>query len=107
MKMISMVAAREKYLLLIQTVMGLYYVVTRRGIKRASADVGLMCTALNLRRIMNLADKKLLQKFLQELWLSFFALKDYLGSHFRLHCSINSFPFRIGSEKSATIYGLV
>ena len=86
---------------------GFYYVVTRRGMKRASADVGLMFTALNLRRIMNLVDKKLLQKFLQELWLSFFTLKVGLQSHFRFHCSIYFFSFRIGSEKSATIYGLV
>ncbi|HRN73570.1 MAG TPA: transposase [Ginsengibacter sp.] len=67
---------------------GFYYVVTRRGMKRASADVGLMCTALNLRRIMNLVDKKLLQKFLQELLPSIFHWKSCLQSHFQLHYSI-------------------
>ena len=74
-----MVAARAKYLLPIQTVMGLYYVVTRRGMKRSSADVGLMCTALNLCRIMNLVDKKLLQKFLQELTRYYFGQENRAG----------------------------
>jgi len=40
--------------------------------KRASADVGLMFTALNLRRIINLLDKNGLKKFLQELCCLFF-----------------------------------
>ena len=41
--------------------------------KRASADVGLMIVAFNLRRLMNIIDKKLFQKFLQELALLFSA----------------------------------
>ncbi|MCO5285755.1 MAG: hypothetical protein M9898_05030 [Chitinophagaceae bacterium] len=77
---------------------GFYYVVTRRGMKRASADVGLMCTALTLRRIMNLVDKKLLQKFLQELWHSIFALKVGLQSYFRIHCSICFFRSGLGPK---------
>ena len=35
--------------------------------KRASADVGFMFTAYNLRKLMNIIDKKLLAKFLQKL----------------------------------------
>jgi len=35
--------------------------------KRASADVGLMFVALNLRRLMNIIDKNEFKKFLQEL----------------------------------------
>jgi len=35
--------------------------------KRASADVGLMFVAFNLRRLMNIIDKNEFKKFLQEL----------------------------------------
>jgi len=46
---------------------GFYYVITKRGLKRASADVGLMFIAYNLRRLMNIVDKNTFGKFLQEL----------------------------------------
>ena len=46
---------------------GFYYVTTKQGLKRASADVGLMFAALNLRRLMNSIDKHAFKKFLQEL----------------------------------------
>jgi transposase len=50
---------------------GYYYVITKKGMKRASADVGFMFIAYNLRRLMNIVDKNLLSKHLQELALSF------------------------------------
>ena len=46
---------------------GFYYVITKKGIKRASADVGFMFVAYNLRRLMNIIDKNVLIKFLREL----------------------------------------
>lgn len=46
---------------------GFYYIMTKKGIKRASADVGLIFTAYNLRRIFNILDKNVLIKFLKEL----------------------------------------
>lgn len=46
---------------------GFYYIMTKKGKKRASADVGLIFTAFNLRRILNILDPKMLKKFLQEL----------------------------------------
>jgi hypothetical protein len=51
---------------------GFYYVITKRGLKRASADVGFMFVAYNLRRLMNIIDKNRLAKFLQELVALFF-----------------------------------
>lgn len=54
---------------------GFYYVTTKRGMKRASADVGFMFTALNLRRIINLLDKDGLKKFLMELFAFYCNLK--------------------------------
>jgi len=46
---------------------GFYYIITKKGMKRASADVGFMFVAYNLRRLMNMIDKNMLTKFLKEL----------------------------------------
>ena len=46
---------------------GFYYIITKKGIKRASADVGFMFIAYNLRRLMNIINKNVLTKFLREL----------------------------------------
>lgn len=51
---------------------GFYYITTKKGLRRASADVGLMFVAYNLRRLMNIIDKNSFQKFLKELVLLFF-----------------------------------
>ena len=51
---------------------GFYYITTKKGIQRAGADVGLMFTAYNLRRLINIIDKNLLKKFLRNLCLLFF-----------------------------------
>lgn len=50
---------------------GFYYIMTKKGIKRASADVGLIFTAFNLRRLMNIIDKNALKQFLKELGFLF------------------------------------
>jgi len=50
---------------------GFYYIITKKGIKHASADAGLMFVAYNLRRLMNIIDRNTLTKFLQELVLLF------------------------------------
>jgi adenine-specific DNA glycosylase len=60
---------------------GFYYIITKKGIKRASADVGLMFTAFNLRRMMNIIDKNEFKKFLKELAL-IFSQKTILGNVF-------------------------
>jgi hypothetical protein len=46
---------------------GFYYIMTKKGIQRASSDVGFMFTAFNLRRIFNIVDKTLLQDYLKGL----------------------------------------
>jgi transposase len=46
---------------------GFSYVCTKKGLRRASADVGLMFTAYNLRRLMNLIDKNVLKQYFSEL----------------------------------------
>jgi hypothetical protein len=44
-----------------------HFILTKKGIKRASSDVGFMFVAYNLKRIMNLIDKKDLLKYLKGL----------------------------------------
>ena len=51
---------------------GFYYITTKKGIKRASADVGLMFMAYSMHRLINILGKNKLQKFFQELALLFF-----------------------------------
>src|SRR5215204_2968995 len=69
---------------------GFYFISTKKGIKRASADAGLMFTAFNLRRLMNIIDKNGFKQFLGELALLFFTktalLKPFTFKR-RLHLS--------------------
>lgn len=51
--------------------MGICYILTKKYLKRAEADVGLIFTAYNLRRIMNIIDKDLLKAYLRTLVLAF------------------------------------
>ena len=52
---------------------GFSYIITKKGKQRASADVGLMFVAYNIRRIMNILGKDELKKYLKELVLMFSA----------------------------------
>jgi hypothetical protein len=61
-----------------------YYIMTKKSIKHAQADVGMIFTAYNLRRIFNLIDKNLLQSYLKELGALFFELKHLLKGILRL-----------------------
>lgn len=54
---------------------GYTYVCTKKGIKRASADVGLMFTALNLRRLINILGIDLFKTFLRGLLRQFYVIK--------------------------------
>lgn len=46
---------------------GFYYIMTKFGKRRASADVGMIFTAFNLRRIMNIVSKNELRVYLKQL----------------------------------------
>ena len=46
-----------------------YYIMTKKSIKHASADVGLIFTAYNLKRIFNLIDLNMLKKYLKSMAL--------------------------------------
>ena len=51
-----------------------YYIMTKRTLKRATADVGLIFTAYNLRRIMNLIGQNGLKKYLRGLAFDFWVV---------------------------------
>ena len=53
---------------------GFYYIMTKKTIKHASADVGLIFTAFNLRRIFNIIDTDTLKKYLKVLAYFYVAL---------------------------------
>lgn len=50
---------------------GFNYILTKKGIERASADVGFMFIAYNLRRIMNILGQDVFKKYLRMLVLLF------------------------------------
>lgn len=56
---------------------GFYYIMTKKGMKRASADVGLIFVAFNLRRLINILGKNVITKFLKELGFLFFKIKPF------------------------------
>jgi len=63
---------------------GFSYIMTKKSMKRASADVGLMMAAYNLRRIINILGVERLRKYLEELIdliLSKTALLDRILAH--------------------------
>jgi transposase len=75
---------------------GFYYITTKKGIRCASADVGLMFVAYNLRRLINIIDKGVFKKFLAELSL-FFLPETTLLNAFKTEISyryINLFYIR-------------
>ena len=51
----------------------------KKGIKRASADVGLMFIAYNFRRICNILTRDRLREYLRILVSMFFGKKDHPG----------------------------
>ena len=59
---------------------GFSYILTKKGISRASSDVGLMLVAYNLRRIVNILTIDRLKEYLRILVLAFF---DLFGINFR------------------------
>lgn len=54
---------------------GFNHIMTKKGIGRASADVGLLMTAYNLRRIINIVGLKTLIKWAKQQMFAFFELR--------------------------------
>lgn len=66
-----------------------YYIMTKKTIKHASADVGLIFSAYNLRRIFNLIDHNLLKQYLKVLALYFGTLRAIFEAFYGLFCFTN------------------
>ena len=62
---------------------GFYYIMTKKTIKHASADVGFIFTAYNLRRIFNLIDPILLKQYLKSTALFFITIKGVYKGFYR------------------------
>jgi transposase len=73
-----------------------YYIMTKKTIKHASADVGLIFTAYNLRRIFNLIDQNLLKQYLKLLAWFILDLKAFYKAFYGIIFSKNKM---IGFEK--------
>ena len=56
---------------------GFSYILTKKGINRASADVGFMFIAYNLRRIINILGQDLFGEYLRVLTLSFLNVRGF------------------------------
>ena len=56
---------------------GFYYIMTKQGMKRATADVGLIFTAYNLRRIFNIIGTERLKKHFGSLIIKICLLQTY------------------------------
>ena len=73
-----------------------YYIMTKKTIKHASADVGLIFTAYNLRRIFNLIDTNVLKQYLKVLVLYFSTIKSFFKAFL---ASFNFYNTNLFSEK--------
>ena len=65
---------------------GFSYILTKKFKQRASADVGLMFIAYNLRRIINIIGINELKKYLQELIFVFFQLWQSIKHYITIFC---------------------
>ena len=81
---------------------GFYYVITKKGMKRASSDVGFMFIAYNLRRLMNIIDKNKFTTFLQGLVFLFSQIMAFtkavifqISQAICFHCCRQNFSGRL------------
>jgi hypothetical protein len=61
-----------------------YYIMTKKSMKHASADVGLIFTCYNLRRIFNVIGKNQLKEYLKQLAYMFLILIGYFKFNRRM-----------------------
>lgn len=62
---------------------GFDHIMTKKTIQHATADVGLIFTAFNLRRIINILSQNELKKFLRELDLYFSVFRSHFKAFYR------------------------
>lgn len=82
---------------------GFYYITTKKGINRASADVGLMLTAYNFRRLISIIGLARLKQWLEEVFDRFFRkIRFFVQSGMMEHIetAISKKPIRLLSFSS-------
>ena len=87
--------------------MGFSYIITKKYIERAEADVGLMFTAYNLRRIINILGLKAFKSNLKSIAFIFIAIiaaSKHKVNHFKLSSIIILF---LQSISNNPINGLI
>ena len=67
---------------------GFSYIITKKGMSRASCDVGFMFIAYNLRRIANILTRDRLKEYLRILLSMFLTIPDIIRHNFRLYKSL-------------------
>jgi len=83
---------------------GFYYIMTKKSMKRASSDVGLIFIAYNLRRIMNLIGKDRLNEYFKALLFNFYSL----SAHLKPFCRIIFFnPWKLLLKITQTLSSLL
>ena len=73
---------------------GFSYVLTKKGINRASADVGFMFIAYNLRRIINILGQNLLKEYLRMLVSLFLCISAFFRRKIS-HFGTSVFPYNV------------
>jgi hypothetical protein len=71
---------------------GYSYILTRKGVTRASADAGLMFIACNLRRIKNILTMNVLKEYLRILSSLFLGIFSHTETFLRTFAEIYSCP---------------
>ena len=82
---------------------GFYYIMTKKTIKRASADVGLMAIAFNLCRIFNILEPKVLENRLKRLFSIFWTLMPDFAPFYRRYFVF----FKVTHPQGAAHHGLI
>lgn len=87
---------------------GFSYISTKNGMERASADIGLMFTAYNLRRIFNIIGYKAMKVYLKDIALYFQSQIEWFWLYIVCSKQIinlsNLYPFQINQASNRLIF---
>ena len=86
---------------------GFSYILTKKYIHRASADVGFMMIAYNLRRIINILGKDVLKEYLQMLLNTIFHIFELIWLKKIVFKSLENFAWKIEAEIKSGYMGLI
>jgi len=79
---------------------GFSYILTKRGMDKASSDVGLMFIAYNLKRLFNILGKTLFTKYLKDLFSVYNRIFDHLNLYKAIRIIYNLFSSIISKKEN-------